>query len=69
MDRKQVRTGSSSRFQLQRVSTNTRNATFVDTGCQRCQHCTLRRWGMRPASTEMEPINGGMNLKEASCRQ
>jgi hypothetical protein len=41
-----------SRFSLQQVSASTRKAMGVDTGCQRCQHCMLRRlWPQAFAST------------------
>ena len=46
---------SSSRFHLQSVSTSTRNA-IGDIGCQRCQHCTLRRWWAHTSITATTSI-------------
>ena len=43
MNSNHAREASSSRFQIQQVSTSTRNVMMADMGCQRCQHCTLRR--------------------------
>lgn len=70
MDRKQTRGDASSRFHFQRVTTHTRNVTLVDTGCQRCQHCTLQRWRMQvPVTTEKDSTNPGMKPEETPCRQ
>ncbi|MGH2508605.1 MAG: hypothetical protein ACRDHZ_14570 [Ktedonobacteraceae bacterium] len=46
MNSKHAREDASSRFRFQHVSTSTREAIMVDTGCQRCQHCLFRR--LRP---------------------
>lgn len=43
MERKQIGAISSSRFRFQQVRTNQRSEITVDMGCQRCQHCMLRR--------------------------
>lgn len=43
MEHKQPEKRSSSLFHFQCVKTNQRSEAVVDTGCQRCQHCMMRR--------------------------
>jgi hypothetical protein len=56
MNRNHAREAPSSRFQIQQVSTITRNVMVADVGCQRCQHCTLHRWWLHRQATTSTSI-------------
>lgn len=45
MDEKHRGDGSSHRFLLRQVSASQPSTVPVDPGCQRCQHCWMRRRG------------------------
>ena len=52
MSNEQAGKASPSRFSLQQLSTSTRNRVTIDTGCQRCQHCMMRRLWLQRGVTK-----------------
>jgi hypothetical protein len=61
MDDKHRGGGSSSRFSLRRVSVNQQSAVLVDPGCQRCQHCWMRRQGALSSLTSTSAADQGVS--------
>lgn len=54
---------SSSRFSVRLVRTSHQSAMAVDPGCQRCQHCTLRRFMLHAAITNHAVVDkGGLGM-------